>query len=227
MASPDAAQARQRRIINHVNKDHQEALSHYLQHFAGVPAAAALTPTSPAELVDVDLDGMTIRAGDGTQHAVAFTPPLNSWEEMRGRFVEMDVTAREALYDVTITEYAPPRGMGAFVLGAIIFYFCCYVSLPWTTAPGSSIGQLIDGVYPGGLVKYRELVKSIFWPVIVIHSAEALAFDRFRMARHGVPRWSRLWWLWEVNCWFEGLTCWRRIDAVVAEKKAAKAQKAD
>lgn len=226
MASADASQARQKRIINHVNKDHKEALSHYLQHFAKVPAAAAFPPTSPPELLEVDLDQMLVRAGDGQQHIIPFTPPLSAWDEMRSRFVEMDATARDALYDVVVTEYAPPRGAGAAVLGAILFYFSCYVGLPWIV-PGSAPGQLVEAVFPGGIASFRWIVKAIFWPVILIHSTEAILFDRTRAAKHGIPRWSKLWWLWEVNCWFEGFTCWKRIDAIVEEKRAAKAQKAE
>lgn len=226
MASADVTHARQQRVLNHVNKDHKEALSHYLQHFAKVPAIAASTPASPPALLEVDLSQMTIRSADGQQHVVPFTPPLSSWDEMRSRFVEMDATARDALYDVTVTEYAPPDGPGAVVLGAILFFFSCYAGLPWIV-PGSAPGRVLEAVFPGGLVGFRYIVKAIFWPVVAIHSAEAIAFDRTRMVRHGVPRWSGLWWAWEVNCWFEGFTCWKRIDAMVAKKRAAKEQKAE
>lgn len=221
-----STEARQKRIINHVNKDHKEALSHYLQHYGKVPKAAASTPTSPPELLEVDLDSMTIRAGDGQQHNIPFTPALASWDEMRSRFVEMDATARDALYDVTVTEYAPPKGAGAVVLGSILFYFSCYASLP-LIVPGSPAGELVEGLFPGGLATFRWVVKAIFWPVILIHSTEAIAFDRIRMSRHNVPRWSGLWWLWEVNCWLEGFTCWKRIDAIIEEKRAAKGKKAE
>lgn len=228
MAKADApnANARQQRILSHVNNDHKEALSHYLQHFAKVASATASTPQTPPVLVDVDLNKMVIRAGgDGKEHTVNFTPPLSSWEEMRGRFVEMDTTARDALSDVVVTEYAPPEGTAAAVFCLIVFYFTCYASLG-LVVPGSPLWNLNEAIFPGGAVTYKWVVSIIFWPVVAIHTAEAIAFDQTRMKRHGVPRFGVLWWLWEVNCWVEGYTCWKRIDEIIEEKREIKAKRA-
>lgn len=226
MAAEGSSAARQQRILNHVNRDHKEALSHYLQHFTKVPAAAASTPDSHPELLDVSLEQMIVRAGDGQVHTIDFAPPLSSWDEMRVRLVEMDTTARDALYDVTITEWAPPRGAAAAVFSAVSFYFVCYATLP-LVVPGSAPWRALEAVFPGGAPAFRWLVKAIFLPVLGIHMAEAVAFDQIRLKRHGVPRWSKLWWIWELNMFVEGFTCWKRIDAMIKEKKEAKAQKAE
>jgi hypothetical protein len=226
MAADGSSAARQQRILNHVNRDHKEALSHYLPHFANVPAAAASTPSSPPELLDVSLEQMIIRAGDGQVHTVDFAPPLSAWDEMRVRLVEMDSDARDALYDVTITEWAPPQGVAAVVFCAVGFYFLSYASLP-LVVPGTTPWRILESVFPGGAATFRWLVKAIFFPVLGIHIVEAVALDQTRLQRHNVPRWSKLWWQWELNMFVEGFTCWKRIDAMVEAKKAAKAQKTE
>lgn len=216
----DPSDARRQRVLKHMNDGHKPELSHYLQHYASLSARAA-SPTP--ELRDMDFDRMIIRAGDGKDYSVLFMPPLSSWEDARARLVEMDATARAALGidDVIITEYKPPTGFAAVVLGSIMFYFACFFSLPWIT-PGSTAWEAVESFFPGGNPWFRWVVKAIFYPVLAIHTVEAVVFDRTRMRRHRVPRWSKLWWQWEINCWMEGATSWQRIDALIASKRAEK-----
>lgn len=221
MASTGVFEQRRRRIINHMNNGHQQELTHYLQHFACVPHNIA---SASPELRDISLERMIIRVSGNHEYTVPFAPPLSSWEEIRSRSVEMDATARASIYDITITEYASPKGFGAFVFSLVSFYFACYISLPWVV-PGSTAWNILETVFPGGPAWFRFIVKMIFWPVVAIHTSEAVVFDRTRMKRHGVQRWSNLWWKWEANCWIEGITAWKRIDAIIATKRAEKGYK--
>lgn len=125
---------------------------------------------------------------------------------------------------VTLTEYAAPEGFGAFVFSAVLFYFVCRASLPWVV-PGSAAWDLVSAVFPGGPVWYHWVVKFIFWPTVLLHTGEAVVFDRVRLQRHGVPRGSKLWWLWTSNCWVEGVTTFKRIDRLVAAKRAQGSKK--
>ncbi|CAG9938900.1 unnamed protein product [Clonostachys rosea f. rosea IK726] len=225
----NAAEQRRQRIIKHMNDGHLESLQLYLQVYSGVEEASA---KSGCELVDVSLSHLLIRTGDGKEHTVQFAPPLDAWGEIRPRLVEMDALARAKLGiapldnsddpdSIVITEWLAPRGFDAVVLGSICWYFFSYFTLP-LLVPGTWGWKVLEAVFPGGPAWYCWIVKAIFWPVVGIHTAEAFFFDRTRMVNNGVQRFSRVWWLWVGNCWMEGYTAWKRVDALIAAKKEEK-----
>ncbi|KAL7897825.1 hypothetical protein HDV63DRAFT_375941 [Trichoderma sp. SZMC 28014] len=211
------------RIISHMNSQHTRELSHYLRHYNGLsPRAAAASPA----MQDLDFNGMTLKTSNGTTYSVPFSPPLTSWAEARPRVIAMDETAREALglSNIYINEYAIQQGFDWAPFLGVIFYYFCAVGLPWLE-PGSIPWEMLKAVFPGGPEGFRWLVKAIFWPVVGIHVAEAFLLDRWRLQKHSVARWSRVWWAWEITIFCEGLTSWKRFDRLVAEKKAEKEAK--
>ncbi|KAF7547070.1 hypothetical protein G7Z17_g7989 [Cylindrodendrum hubeiense] len=205
------------RIVSHMNSDHTREMSYYLRHYAGASARAASSP----QLRDLDFQSMriTARGGDFT---IPFEPPLTGWAEAKGRITEMAHTAREALglSDIVITTFTPPQGFGLFVFCAVIFYFVCAASLPWVV-PESPAWPLLEAGFPGGAEGFCRTVKTIFWPVIGIHLIECYIFEG-RLKKHGVEKFSGVWWKWQSACFFEGLTSFKRIDGVVAQKTAEK-----
>ncbi|KAL7799750.1 hypothetical protein V8C37DRAFT_365333 [Trichoderma ceciliae] len=219
---PPSQEEMKARIITHMNTQHSRELSHYLRHYLRLsPRAAAASPA----ITDMDLASMTIKTNHGTYN-VPFSPPLSSWAEARPRVIAMDVDARKALgiSDIYITEYAMPRGFDYVPLVGVVFYFICATGLPWIV-PGSAPWEVLKVVFPGGPEWFRWTVRMIFWPVVGIHLVEAVLFDRWRLQKHGVVRWSCVWWMWESAIFFEGLTSWKRLDGVVTEKKAEKEAK--
>lgn len=208
---------RKTRIISHMNKEHARELSHYLRHYANASPSAASSP----EMRDVDLQGMRIRA-QGKDYSVPFSPPLASWAEVRDRIIEMDTIAREGLgiSDVYITEFTPPRGMGAAIFASIVFYFICAAALPWVV-PGTQLWELLKVCFPGGPTWFRGVVKAIFFPVVGIHIVECYYFNK-RLHKHGIDQFTGLWWAWQLGCFLEGFPSFKRIDAMVAKKIQAK-----
>lgn len=207
--------ARKDRIISHMNREHTRELSHLLRHYNRLSSSQAAKPS----LRDISLETMHIRAG-GLNHDVTFTPALKSWDDVRTRLVEMDATSRGALgiSDVYVTEYRPPHGLGlAFFIG-VVSYFCSAIALPWIV-PGSLPWTILSKVFPGGPTWYIWLVRVIFVPVLTIHVVEAYFFDKLRMKKHGVERWSGLWWAWEISVFLEGVSAMWRVDEIVAEKR--------
>ncbi|KAH6608036.1 integral membrane [Trichoderma cornu-damae] len=220
--APPSEQEMKKRIITHMNTQHTRELSHYLRHYVGLsPRAAASSPA----IQDMNLSSMTIKTSNGTYN-VPLSPPLESWAEARPRVIAMDETAREALgiSDIYITEYSMPQGFDYVPLVGVVFYFVCATGLPWIV-PGSVPWEVLKAVFPGGPEWFRWTVKTIFWPVVGIHLVEALLLDRRRLQKHGVARWSWVWWAWTSAIFFEGLTTWRRLDRVVSEKRAEKEAK--
>ncbi|KAK5997981.1 hypothetical protein PT974_00350 [Cladobotryum mycophilum] len=226
MTTPAAPsdEERRARIINHMNREHTRELGHYLRYYASLPASAV--NSSPPSLLDVTLRGMLIRTGSGKEYDVPFEPPVGAWAEVKDRIISMDTAARSALgiSDVRITSYVAPQGPDWVILSGVLFYFGCVATLPFIQ-PGSSTWDAIHDIFPGGMGWYRWVVKALIAPVLGIHVGEMVLFDWWRMNKYGVPRWSLLWWMWEINVFCEGLGAWRRIERAADEKRAQKAAK--
>ncbi|KAL7959948.1 hypothetical protein V8C34DRAFT_277828 [Trichoderma compactum] len=220
--APPSEQEMKSRIITHMNTQHSRELSHYLRHYVGLSARAATA--SPA-IQDMSLAGMTIKTRNGT-YEVPFSPPLSSWAEARPRVIAMDVTSREALgiSDIYLTEWAMPRGFDWVPLGGVVFYYICYAGLPWV-APGSAPWETLRLVFPGGPEWFLWTVRSIFWIVFGIHTVEVYLLDKWKLQKHGVPRFSWVWWAWASNIFIEGVTTWKRLDSIIAAKRAQKEEK--
>lgn len=220
--APPSEQEMKGRIITHMNTQHSRELSHYLRHYVGLSARAAIA--SPA-IQDMSLTSMTIKTTRGTYN-VPFSPPLSSWADARPRVVAMDATAREALgiSDIYITEYAAPDPFDYVTLTGILFFYFCYFTLPWVV-PGSASWELLERVFPGGPSWFRWIVNGIIIPVVGIHVIEMFFFDKWRLQKHGVVRFSFVWWAWILAIYFEGMPSWYRMDRVIAKKRAEKEDK--
>ena len=108
MADPASKdEAAKARIIGHMNADHAESLSYYLQHYISLSPRVA----RGAILCDISLSAMTLRTTDNKTHTIPFSPPMTSWAEARTRSVDMDRVSRNALdiSSIRITSYDPPQ----------------------------------------------------------------------------------------------------------------------
>ncbi|KAF8711035.1 integral membrane protein, partial [Rhizoctonia solani] len=88
------------RIIQHMNKDHQDSLVDYLRFYANIPAQEAST----AKLVDINNDGMTFTVTNVAKNGspsrsvvVPINPPIDSLMQARERLVAMASEAMEGL----------------------------------------------------------------------------------------------------------------------------------
>jgi hypothetical protein len=198
-----------------MNKDHQPDLSAILQHTLGISCP------NP-QLTDITLSSLTISA-NGQVHTVPISPPMNSWSDRRARLVDMTLAARQALglsddgTPLKVTRFLAPRGFGAIVFCAVVFYFGCYAAVAGGfVEPGTGAWGLLERVgFPGGPEAFRGIVGRIFWPVLAIHVAEIWWLDRTRLARYGVARGSGLWWAWMGCCFFEGGPTFLKFDGEV------------
>ncbi len=221
-ASKDAA-AKQR-IIKHMNNDHADSLSLYLQHYSKLSAS----PARGATMTDISLSAMTIQTTDGKTHTISLKPPMSSFADARIRSVEMDREARSALdlSSIHLSTYLPPRKPEHVV----VFALCSMAYINFATkhlmVPGTLFYGKVLPWWPGGPEGYLKIVDRVFWPMMAIHFTEALLLDRLRLRKYGVQRGSSLWWKWIVSVFIEGWGSWKRIDAEV-ERKTKEAEKAE
>jgi hypothetical protein len=240
-SSSDAATAAAAasRIITHMDTDHQREMALYLRHHARLPAThpdvVLLTQLSLAEITPA---GMTILAGgSGTTYTVPFSPPLDdSLAETRPRLVQMAEEARAALglpqsssdYEnkhVRVTEFIPPPLYNMTMMGIMLLYAASVAAVPYMLLPEDTLlGRALDVVWAfgGGRAGYRWFIVNTMWPVLAIHVTEAAVFHFTSMKRHGVRAGSKVWWLWQMDVFVEGVFGMRRFGRMVdeLEKKA-------
>jgi hypothetical protein len=217
MAMPDPSQdaAAKERIIKHMNVDHQDSLTYYLQHYGKLSHRSARC----AVLADISLSAMTLQTVDGKKHKIPFSPPMKSWSDARTRTVEMDRVARAALdiSPIQVTEFVGPSGF--WLLVPAMFLLTQVVS--WNTEkiiPGTWIYDDLLKYFPGGPEMFKTVGSRAALPAILVHIVETWYLDTSRLRKYGVECGSTLWFKWTGACMLEGFGAFQRIDAIVDQK---------
>jgi hypothetical protein len=179
----------------------------YLEYYAKVSRLRS----SSAELKDVDLTKMTIVAG-GRPYNVPFTPPLQSYQEVRERVVQMDQESIEGLgrSPVTIKEYLPPKKPAhVIIFAACLLTFLMY-SRKEILLPGSAPYEAIFKHVPQFAEFAAKIRPYVLYPMLAIHTTEAFLMA-MRLEKHSVPLFSRLWLTWVVSNFIEGFGAFQRF----------------
>lgn len=202
-------------IINHMNADHQESLSLYLQAYCSVGASTAKT----AQLQDLTLSDLLIRTADGTRYTVPFTPPLKSLSEARPRVVALHHAAlsRLGLSDVKVTEYRLPLGRDGVALLASLALYALF-STRSHFEPGAT--GFVPSLLSEGVSKVCYDLQPFVNPgIFITHVFEVLAFSQLRLKVHRVPALSGVWWAWMGTTLLEGIFSWKRFADVVRDTR--------
>jgi Protein of unknown function (DUF2470) len=222
-APSDAAM--QARIITHMNADHADSLSLFLQFYNNLSPTLASNP----QLDTFTLDHMTIKSSFGRSH-IPLTPPLTSYAEARQRMVDMNAEALTGLgfSSTKIEEYVPPQKLWQlFIFGLCLV---CFVSFSPVGSPDlgpnashSRVNLLYMFWSFGGLVPElsyfaHDVAMYVFVLMLVVHGSEAgwMAYSRLR--RHRVSVGTLVWWQWVLSCSIEGFGSFLRFDQLVNEK---------
>lgn len=217
MAETPQDEAAKARIIKHMNADHAESLSYYLQHFSNVYSGAA----EGATITSISLSSMTLKTTEGPEYTIPFNPPLKSWAEARERTVQMDKEARKALgiSSIRITEYDPPRKPAQIILFGVLASTWAAILLQRFVVPGTWFYDVALSVYPGGPEMFKWMVQKTTIPFVAIHCVESFVLDWTKLSKHGVARGTALWWKWIASCMVEGFACFQRINETIAKKE--------
>lgn len=204
-------------IIKHMNADHSDSLSLFLQAYNGVSARESL----PATLEDLTTSNIIIRAR-GTRYIVYLEPPMKDLSESRARMVALhkDSLRRLGRSDVTLTEYRGPRGVQAIIFFlCFFFYTSCYSHD--NLLPGSWVYEYLGYKYVPDLAHFMYSVQPYMFPGVVgIHILETVLLAWFRLRPLGVPVLSGTWCKWVASCFMEGFGSWSRINQIVKEERA-------
>lgn len=234
------------RTITHMNKDHAADLSALLRHRAGLSAAQA----ADAELLDLDLATMTIRAGAGDNHrahTLALDPPMATWGDRRARLIDMTLEARKALgLPISAEEqqhassassaaaaaapikWYPPEGADLVPFTIVLLDYVASL-LVWTgqLAPGRPLHDaVLARVLPaGGPAALAWTVTTAFPLFVGAHLLEMAWFDRTRLAPAGVARGTKVWAQWLGCQLVDGFATYQRWDRRILGKGKKKGDK--
>ena len=218
-ASKDAA-AKQR-IIQHMNKDHQDSLVRYLEHFCHTSSFSARN----AHLHDISFSSMTVLASNGSRYNVPIHPPLTSWSEARERVVAMDTESLTGLKrsKITVKKYKRPEGLWIIVPIVVASTLAAFARRS-NFVPGFLFHDVLLKSVPNFAEFCYTIQPYLVASMIAIHGAEAAHMVSSRLERHSVPTFSLLWWKWVVGTFFEGVGSFIRFDKMVKEEEGRKAQ---
>ncbi len=206
------------RIISHMNKDHQDSLTRYVQVFCKQPASVA----ESAQLEDFTLEHM-IFTTKHSRHIMKLKPPMGSLGEARERAVQLDTDALTALgrSNITVDKYLLPRGFQLVVFSAVVL--TALVFFPsWNLYPDSLFHDNIL-VYTPAFTRFLRFARPFVIAAIVgVHPIEAFWFERSRLYKYNVPRLGQLWWMWITSVLVEGVGASHRFDGIARAKQEAK-----
>ena len=208
------------RIITHMNNDHQDSLIRYLEHYCGVSSFSARN----AHLEDVTFSSLIV-SSNGQSYNVPIEPPMTSWSDVRPRVVAMDAEAVAGLgrSSITVKQYARPYG---FMLIVFIASLLTYVNFSRRAnfMPGSLLYDSLLRYVPQFADFCWRIQPLVIYPMVLLHSCEAISMARSRLVRHSVPIGSRLWLCWVSSAFIEGYGSFIRFDMLVKEEEARKAK---
>ncbi|CAD6583435.1 MAG: hypothetical protein ASARMPRED_001319 [Alectoria sarmentosa] len=211
--------AAKQRIITHMNNEHQDSLIRYLKYYTQLSSFSARN----AHLVDISFNDLTILSSKGTYHAIPIKPAMTSWSEARTRVVAMDGDAVIGLgaSNITVKKYKPPRGWMTAVFVACALTYICFCRRT-NFEPGSVFYDTLLRNVPSFAKFCRVIQPWLFWFMVVAHAAEASWMAKSRLEKHTVRMFSRVWWMWVLSCFVEGVGSSMRFDECVEEEKAKK-----
>lgn len=222
-------QVQKQRIVSHMNSDHRDSLSMFLEVYSKVPYTEAQT----AQIEEIRLSGMTISTADypnrpkssRTNFFVPFEPALRGYEDVRNKVVEMHKYCLKTLgrSDITIQEYRRPRGFSAVMFTVCLVTFIAF-SRRSNFVPGSELYSRLLHYVPDFAAFCYKIQPLVIGGMLVIHGIEALHMSIYRLRPHSVAIGSKVWLLWVLNDFIEGFTALQRFDALVEEKRALRAQ---
>lgn len=215
-SSKSTDEAAKQRIITHMNNDHQDSLIRYLRYYAQLSSFSARN----AHLADISFNNLTILS-NGTPHVIPIKPAMTSWSEARPRVVAMDEEAVAGLgaSNITVKTYKPPRGFMT-----VVFVVCALTQISFCRRanfePGSVFYDTLLINIPNFANFCRVIQPLVIWFMVISHGAEAMWIAKSRLEKHTVRMFSKLWWMWVLSCYVEGVGSFARFSECVREEKA-------
>ena len=208
------------RIMSHMNKDHQDSLSRFLEAYAGISHYTARSP----KLEDLTLSNLTIRSAAG-RNIIPISPPMASLSEARTRMVEMHQDCGRILGrdSITVKNFRWPGLLHSSIIIGVLLGLVSFANGS-NFAPGSFLAHTLFYPVPE-LARFMERHHwYVWWAILIVHVAEAGLMTVW-LKKYNVPPFSRLWMLYVGFTALEGYGCGARLKDEVARERALKQRK--
>ena len=222
LAHSDNEIAIRTRITTHLNTSHRDSLFLFLRHYCNVPAHSTTPHSTTLETLKQD---SLILTSQGKRYYVPLQPPLSSLTSSaatRQRLKEMhnDCLRGLDLSDGRITTYRPPDTLIKRINFLAVVLTMLSFSRRANFLPGSLFYETSRLSFVPNFAWFCSTVQPwLITAMLGIHVSEAVWMARTRLRRHGVERWSRLWWVWVGTCFIEGVGSFQRIDGMVRDQE--------
>lgn len=148
-----------------------------------------------------------------------------SWLETCLRVIIMDTQAVNCLNRprIAVNKYTRPTGWMLIPFIAVICTLIAF-SRRGNFQAGSFFYETFLTYAPGFAQWCFKIQPFVLYPVIMIHSGEAIYMERSRLQWYNVPRFTITWWKWMLSTFIEGTGAFIRFDRIVKEEKMIKAR---
>ena len=215
--------AAKQRITSHMNADHSDSLSLYLQHVKKIPAYRI----RQAKIIDMDFETMIIQTNSiipllssPQSYKIPVDPPLQTWADARPNLLAMDRSARSALdrSEASVRYYKPPdRSWMYSWLIFVLFVFACFSSRS-NFLTGAFVYETFGLKHAGIFARFCYWIFPYYWTfVITVHVIEVVTMARGSIRKYNVRTGSALWWKWVFGISLEGFACIVRFKEVAKE----------
>ncbi len=219
---PEDETAIRTRITTHLNTAHRDSLSLFLRHYCKLPAHSATASSTTIETLNRD---SLILTSHGKRYYIPLQPALSSLSSpaaTRQRLKQMHNECLRGLdlSDIKITTYRPPKTL----IHRITFLAVVLTMLSFSRRahflPESLFYETLRLDFVPRFAWFCLTIQPwLITAMLGIHVTETVWMARTRLRRHGVERWSRLWWIWVGSCFIEGVGSFQRIDGMVRDKE--------
>jgi hypothetical protein len=150
MAAPlDAAAVS--RVIDHINKNHAEAVDDWAQYYARLPASLAKTATLSTFTLEKLTLSVTSPHGAKSTVNIPLNPPMKSVNDCRERMAYMAIEAMEGLgrSRYQVKRWVPPGFVGSIVCAAVSFGYWAFFNGATQFARGGWLREYVPsyGIY--------------------------------------------------------------------------------
>lgn len=206
------------RIIAHMNKDHQDSLVRYLEHFAHFSSFTARN----ARLTDITLDHLVIST-NGAPHIIPIRPPMTSLSDARPRVVAMDAEAIAGLNrsDITVKRYQAPNALQAIPWALYVLLVILFSTE--SNFQARSLTYEYIWRYAPGIADWCLKLRILALIILSVHILEASYMGFYRLRKHSIPLFNTIWWKWTLSAFFGGFGEFTRFSEVVKEVELARA----
>ena len=220
------------RISTHMTADHADSLALFLRHYSKQPIPLPPIPNT-LQLTDLSSTHLIITHPQG-RSLIPLNPPLSdSLSDARPRLIQMhnDCLTALDLSPIHINTFFWPNKVWQylthFAAGFTFLSFTLFSPSSFLQGSGSIAYTIwsFGGLAPWHAWLASVLCRPVLLGMVLIHGTEVVWFERTRLRKFWIERWSGVWWAWVCCVFVGGVAGQWRFDEMVEGIKEERERK--